>query len=31
MGDLTGMVILVGFSFGLPFVFFAIQKGQMKF
>ena len=28
---LIGMVSLVGFSYGLPFVFFVIQKGEMKF
>ncbi|KAG6663249.1 uncharacterized protein LOC122296753 [Carya illinoinensis] len=26
-----GMAILVGFGYGLPFVFFVIQKGEMKF
>ncbi|XP_070670575.1 uncharacterized protein [Malus domestica] len=25
-----GMAVLVGFSFGLPFVFFVVQKGEMK-
>ncbi|KAE8693294.1 sequence-specific DNA binding transcription factor, zinc ion binding isoform 1 [Hibiscus syriacus] len=26
-----GMASLVGFSYGLPFVFFVIQKGEMQF
>ncbi|KAK8673186.1 hypothetical protein V6N13_111535 [Hibiscus sabdariffa] len=26
-----GMASLVGFSYGLPFVFFVIQKGEMRF
>ncbi|BBH07865.1 hypothetical protein Prudu_019913 [Prunus dulcis] len=26
-----GMAILVGFSYGLPFVFFVVQKGELKF
>ncbi|XP_050240822.1 uncharacterized protein LOC126689636 [Quercus robur] len=26
-----GMAILVGFSYGLPFVFFVVQQGEMKF
>ncbi|GMI68113.1 hypothetical protein like AT2G23755 [Hibiscus trionum] len=26
-----GMTSLVGFSYGLPFVFFVIQKGEMRF
>ncbi|XP_070670576.1 uncharacterized protein [Malus domestica] len=28
--SLKGMAVLVGFSFGLPFVFFVVQKGEMK-
>ncbi|KAM6564519.1 hypothetical protein CsatB_024517 [Cannabis sativa] len=26
-----GMAFLVGFSYGLPFVFFVLQRGEMKF
>ncbi|XP_062154232.1 uncharacterized protein LOC133862428 [Alnus glutinosa] len=26
-----GMAILVGFGYGLPFVFFVVQKGELKF
>lgn len=29
--NITGMAILVGFGYGLPFLFFRVNKGEMKF